>query len=102
MKKPNVRNTKCIKRNTFEKTLFVKYSKSFTTAKFQHNMVGVQFATEQRTFMVLEYNSTGFPERVIERFEERFPDRQPPCMYQDDSEEFCEVFDTWNQQKLKY
>ena len=73
------RNTKCIKRNAFEQTLFAKYSKSFTTAKFQHNMVGVQFTTEQRTFMVLEYNLTGFPERLIERFEERFPGRQPPC-----------------------
>ena len=29
--------------------------------------------------MVLEYNSTGSPELVIERFEERFQDRQPPC-----------------------
>ena len=29
--------------------------------------------------MVLEYNSTGSPERVIERFEERFPERQLPC-----------------------
>ena len=41
-------------------------------------MVGVQFTTEQRTFMVLECNSTGSPQRVIERFEERFSDRQPP------------------------
>ena len=75
------RNTKCFKRNAFEQTLFVKYSKSFTTAKFQHNMVEVQFTTEQlkRTFMVLEYNLTGFPERLIGRFEERFPGRQPPC-----------------------
>ena len=69
------RNTKCIKRNAFKQTLFVKYSKSHTTAKFQHNMVGVQFTTEQRTFMVLEYNSTGSSERVIEHFEEKFPDR---------------------------
>ena len=42
-------------------------------------MVGVQFTTEQRTFMVLEYNSTGFPERVIQRFEERLSDRQHAC-----------------------
>ena len=41
-------------------------------------MVGVQFTTEQRTFMVLECNSTGSLQRVIERFEEIFPDRQPP------------------------
>ncbi|CAB4013011.1 Hypothetical predicted protein [Paramuricea clavata] len=42
-------------------------------------MVGVQFTTEQHTFLVLEYNKTRSPGRVIERFEERFPDRQPPC-----------------------
>ena len=71
------RNPTCIKRNAFEQTLFVKYSKSHT-AKFQHNMVGAQFTTEQRTFMVPEYNLIGSPQRVIERIEERFPDRQPP------------------------
>ncbi|CAB4007186.1 Hypothetical predicted protein [Paramuricea clavata] len=42
-------------------------------------MVGVQFTTEQRTFVLLEYNKTRSPGRVIERFEERFLDRQPPC-----------------------
>ena len=41
-------NNEEIPRNAFEQTLLVKYSKSFTTAKFQHNMVGVQFTTEQR------------------------------------------------------
>ena len=61
------------------KLCFAKYSKSFTTAKFQHKMVGVPFTTKERTFMVIEYNSPGSPERVIERFEKRFPDRQPPC-----------------------
>ena len=67
-----LRNPKYIERNAFEQTLFVNYST-------QHNMVGVQLTTEQRTLTVAEYNSTGSPERVTERFEERFPDRQPPC-----------------------
>ena len=76
-----MKKSKCIKRNAFELTLFVKYSKSHTTAKFQHNMVGVQFTTEQRTFMVLEYNSTGSPKRVIERFKERFLDFQTDSLH---------------------
>ena len=49
--------------------------------------------------LVLEYNSTGSPRQVIERFEERFPDCQPPCT-RTILRNF--VFDTWEQPKLKY
>ena len=66
-----LRNPKGIKTNAFKQTLFVKYSKSHT-AKFQHNMVEVQFTIEQRTFMVLEYNSTGSLQQVVERLKKDF------------------------------
>ena len=42
-------------------------------------MVGAQHTTEQRDFMVTNYHKTHDVAQTIQRFQERFPDREPPA-----------------------